>query len=101
MKIEIDDWRDVEGQRLGKQEASDSAPERDRERPEQRGHSSHHDWTKALQAALVNRGLGAHAGAAFGAECEVVDHDCVILDDANQQNNSEKRIEVKIFAACQ
>lgn len=71
MKIEINDRGDVQGQRLGKQEtsydgdaewaarlAAGSAAEGDWERPEQCGHSSHHDWTKALQAALVDRGFG-------------------------------------------
>jgi len=43
-----------------------------------------------LQAALIYSGLGTQAAVAFGIQGEINDHDCVLLDDADQQNDAEE-----------
>src|SRR5258708_9375434 len=107
MQVEIDNWCDIESQGLRQKKPSDhrnaqraprfasgSSAKSNRDRSKQSRHSRHHDGTKSLQASLKYGGLGLQVCLAFSLKREVDDHDCVLLDDSNQQEHAQKRVEV-------
>src|ERR1700733_6773493 len=77
--------------------AARAAADRNRNRAKQGGHGGHHDWTKALQATLHHGCLGVQAFNLLRVKREIDNHDCVLLDNANEQDHSQKRIEIQVF----
>ncbi len=71
--------------------------EGERHRAQQRRHGRHHDGTEAQQAGLIDRLLRRLSLIALGFEREIDHHDGVLLHDADQQNDSDKRDNVKIL----
>jgi TetR/AcrR family transcriptional regulator len=65
--------------------------QRDRHRAHHRGQRRHHDGAKAQDARLADRLLRRHAAVALRVEREVDHHDGVLLHDADQQQDADRR----------
>ena len=72
---------------------SEPAPCLDRQRQtgDDRAHGRHHDRPKPQQARLVDGVVGAFALVPLGFQREVDHHDRVLLDDADQKDDADKR----------
>ena len=72
---------------------SEPAPEakRQRQSAEQRRHGGHHDRAEAKQAGLVDRFERAFALVALRLKRKIDHHDGVLLDDADQQHDTDDR----------
>ena len=101
---EIDHRRRVKRQDLRDEQSADDG---DAERPaqlgagtgcknpwyacEQRGDGGHQNGTKPRAARLENRIRRGKPAVALGVQREVDDHDSVLLDNADQENNADER----------
>jgi len=68
---------------------ADPGAEHQRDAGEQRAHRRHQDWAKAQTAGLVDRLLGAEAALALADQGKVDQHDAVLFDDADQQDDPD------------
>src|SRR3954470_18758834 len=109
LEIEVDHRRDVEGEHLRQQQASDygeaerlaraaagAEADGDRQGSHQGRHGGHHDRPEACQAGLVDRLLRRHAAAALSLNGEVDHHDGVLLHDADQHDDAHERVHVEL-----
>src|SRR6266702_6511502 len=100
IEVEVDDWRGVEREYLRQCEAtddrvaqwltdlrSDTGADHHRHGAKQRCHRRHEDGTKALDAGLVDRLLRCKTVGLFGLNGEVDEHDAILLDDTDEQND--------------
>src|SRR5262249_20886978 len=101
--IEVQDWRDIQRQNLGHQQTTDNrkaqslagvaaftVAQRDRQSTEQRGHRRHHDRTKTQRAALVDGLFRILSFQSLRLEREVDHHDGVLLDHAEQHDQTDE-----------
>ncbi len=99
---DVDDGCGVEGEDLAEEQAADhgdaeraaqlgaeAAAQGQRQSAEQRRHGGHHDGAEAQQAGFEDGLGGILAVLALGFEGEVDDHDAVLLDDADEQNDAD------------
>ncbi len=70
-----------------------------RQRAEQGRSRRHHDRPEPQQTRLVNRFFRTHPFIALRVEGEVDHHDCVLLHDADEEDDSNQRDEGKISPA--
>ena len=111
LHVDVEHRRDVERQRLRDEQAADDreaerpprlgagAPaERDRQRAHQRGHRRHHDRPEADETRLVDRVGGAEIALAPRLDREVDHHDAVLLDEADQHDDADERVDVQVLA---
>src|SRR5207245_7917950 len=70
-----------------------------RQGPEQRRHRRHHDRSEPQQAGLVNGFFGRQFLFQLRVQRKINHHDRVLLDDADQQNNSDQRDQGKVITA--
>src|SRR5215831_17281030 len=102
VEIKINHRRSVERQELAQREAADhgvaerlaqlrarAVAERERKAREHRGRRRHQDRAEAQQAGFADGGDRRHAIVAFGRDGEVDQHDAVLLDDADQENDAD------------
>src|SRR5215472_2429131 len=73
-----------------------AAAQHEGERPQDRRHGRHQDWPEAQQAGLVDRLPRRLAFVALRVQGEVDHHDRVLLDDANQQHDSDDGDDVEL-----
>ena len=66
-----------------------SGSERERQRAEQGGEGGHHDRAKAQKARLLDR-IARVAPRPLRLKREVDHHDGVLLDDADQEQDSDR-----------
>ena len=71
--------------------------ERKRDSREESGKRGHKDRAKAQQRSAVNGFLGRLALFALCLQREVNNHDAVLLDDADQQNNTNDPDNAKVL----
>jgi hypothetical protein len=71
--------------------ASFANAEAERQSSEQRRCRCHHDRAEARHRRVKDRVAAVHAFLTFGLQREVDHHDGVLLDDANQQNDTDER----------
>src|SRR5262245_3502890 len=103
VKKDVDHRGGVEREKLADEQSADhgdaqrttqlgakAATQRERKATEQGRHGGHHDGAKTEEARFVNRVGGALAVLAFGFEREIDDHDAVLLDDADEQDDADK-----------
>ena len=101
---QIDHWRRVERQHLRHEQAADdrhaeraahlrarSRRDHERHRTEQGGKRRHHDRTEAFHAGLKDGLLGRQPTLALGFEREIDQHDAVLLDEPDQQDDPDER----------
>ena len=99
---EIDHRRRIERQDLGDRKPADdghaerpaqlgAGPGRDqeRDRAQQRRHGGHQDRAEPVEAGLVDRLIRGQA-AALALDGEIDQHDAVLLDDADQQDDADE-----------
>ena len=80
--------------------AARAVSQRDRQCAEQGRHGRHHDGAESVQAAVDDRFFRAPARAP-GHDGEIDHHDGVLFDDADQQNDADKRIQVQVLVEQQ
>src|SRR6516164_6667057 len=66
---------------------SDTSAEHQWNSAEQRAHRRHQNGTKTQQARLVDRLLSTEPMLTLSDQREIDQHDAVLLDDSNQQND--------------
>jgi len=102
IKVEINHRRGVERQQLAESKPAyhriterlaqfrpRAGAERERHAGEHRCSRGHEDWTESQQARFAYRLERRHAVVALGSNGEVDQHDAVLLDDTDQQNDSD------------
>src|SRR6266478_4962071 len=55
----------------------------------ERRQSCHHDGTETQERSFVNRLRGGEAASPFSLQSKINDHDAVLLDDTDQQNDPD------------
>ena len=70
--------------------------ERERYRAKKRRKGRHHDRPESKHGRLIDRIFGAHSMIPFRIEREIDHHDGILLDDADQQNDSDERNDAKL-----
>ncbi len=102
VEIEIDDRGGVEREDLAERETADhriaerlahlragAVAERQRHAREHRRRGRHQDRAEAQQAGFADRGDRRQAAVALRRDGEVDQHDAVLLDDADQENDAD------------
>src|SRR5262245_51628936 len=102
VEIKINDRRGVERQQLAQRETADhgvaerltqlrarAVTEGERYAREHRGRRRHQDRAEAQQAGFADRRDRRHVMVAFGHDRKVDQHDAVLLDDADQENDAD------------
>src|SRR5215468_3681483 len=114
IQIEIDHGRRVESKRLAHNQSSNDSntqrpaqlrshacADRERQSAEKSGHGSHHDGTEAQQACLEDCVFGRFVFFALGIEGKINHQDGVLLHNANQENDSYERDNIKVYSRYQ
>ena len=70
-------------------------PQRDRQRADECRHRRHHDWAEAHEAGLVDGFERLLAVIALGSHRKVHHHDAVLLDEADQHDHPDHRVEAQ------
>ena len=109
VEIEIDHRRGEQRQHLADHEPADhgiaerladfgagAGAEHQRHAAEQCRHRRHHDRAEAQDRGLADRFLRRQMLVALGDDGEVDHHDAVLLDDADQQNDSDQGNQAEI-----
>ena len=109
--VKIENGRGVEGQQLADKEAADdreaqraaefsalAEAQRQRYRAENCGRGRHHDWTKPQQAGVVDGVVGIQMVRPFCFDGKIDHYDCVLFDDADQQDHADQADDVKLGA---
>src|SRR5712672_1473638 len=104
VEIDIDDRRRIESENLRQSEAADDGvTERlanlradprtyhHRHATKQRRHRGHQDRPEAQDAGLIDRFFGRQAMAVFDLLGKINQHDSVLLDDTDEQDEADNR----------
>src|SRR5512143_1188110 len=114
IKIRVDDGRDIEGQQLGKDEASHhrkpqrparfrpgAETDRDGKGAHESGHRRHHDRPEPDDGAFVNRILRALPFLPFGFEGEIDHHDRILFDYPDEHDDAHESVDVQLLTEDQ
>ena len=101
VEIEIDDRRGVEREQLAERQPSDhriterlaklragASPKHQRHAAKHGGHGGHQDRPKSKQASFADRGK-RRVPVILAVNGEVDQHDAVLFDDADEQNDAD------------
>src|SRR6266404_6401527 len=102
VEVEKDDRRRIEGQRLADDQPADdriaewladlrpsAGAEHQRNPAEECGHRRHHDRPEAQETRLADRVDGCQTATALRLDREIDQHDAVLFDDADQQDDAD------------
>ena len=109
IEVEIDDRRRIKREKLRYEQAADdgiaerlanlradAGAQHHRHAAEQRRHRGHQDRPEAHHAGPVDRFLGGQALVTLDLQSKIDQHDAVLLDDADEQDDANDRDHAQI-----